>query len=73
MVASIEGLSVIETQPIVSIIVVNWNGEKYLPGCLDGIFSQSYTESEVILIDNASMARSSGSSIGKEYRLCGGQ
>ena len=54
MVASIEGLSVIETQPIVSIIVVNWNGEKYLPGCLDGIFSQSYTESEVILIDNAS-------------------
>jgi GT2 family glycosyltransferase len=45
---------VIESQPLVSLIVVNWNGEKYLPRCLDGIFSQSYPESEVILIDNAS-------------------
>ncbi len=47
-------LKKIESQPLVSIIVVNWNGEKYLARCLDRIFSQSYPEYEVILVDNAS-------------------
>lgn len=47
-----------ESGPLISIIVVNWNGEKYLTRCLDRIFSQSYPEYEVILIDNASSDKS---------------
>ncbi len=42
--------------PKVSIIVVNFNGEKYLKGCLDSIFSLNYPKSklEIIVVDNGS-------------------
>ncbi|MCJ7458051.1 MAG: glycosyltransferase [candidate division Zixibacteria bacterium] len=38
----------------VSAIVVNWNGMKFLPVCLDSIFRQSYKNLEVIVVDCAS-------------------
>jgi glycosyltransferase involved in cell wall biosynthesis len=38
----------------VSIIVVNWNGEKFLKNCLSALSSQSYGNREIILIDNGS-------------------
>lgn len=38
----------------VSAIVVNWNGIKFLPVCLDSIFRQSYKNLEVIVVDCAS-------------------
>jgi len=38
----------------VSIIVVNWNGERFLKGCLGALSSQSYANSEIILVDNGS-------------------
>ncbi len=38
----------------VSAIVVNWNGIKFLPVCLDSIFKQSYKNLEVIVVDCAS-------------------
>jgi len=38
----------------VSIIIVNWNGRKWLEGCLDSISKQTYKNYEVILVDNAS-------------------
>lgn len=41
-------------EKLVSIILVNYNGAKVLPGCLSTIFKQSYTNLEVILVDNAS-------------------
>lgn len=40
--------------PFFSIIVLNWNGERYLTRCLDAITSQTYQDFEVILLDNAS-------------------
>jgi len=38
----------------VSAIVVNWNGMKFLPVCLDSIFKQTYKNLEVIVVDCAS-------------------
>lgn len=39
---------------MISIIIVNWNGKKYLHECLDSIYDQSYQDFEVILVDNGS-------------------
>jgi len=39
----------------VSVCVVNWNGMKYLPKCLNSIYAQDYRcEVEVIIVDNNS-------------------
>ena len=40
--------------PKVSIIIVNWNGKKYLKECFDSVFSQTYSNYEVIFVDNGS-------------------
>lgn len=40
---------------LVTIIIVNYNGKKWLKDCLDSIYSQTYKNSEVIFIDNASV------------------
>ncbi|AFS83511.1 glycosyltransferase family 2 protein [Candidatus Nitrosopumilus sediminis] len=40
--------------PFVSIIIVNWNAKNYLKGCIDSLLSQSFTDQEIILVDNAS-------------------
>lgn len=41
-------------QPKISVIVPVYNVEKYLPRCLDSIINQSYTNLEIILIDDGS-------------------
>lgn len=41
-------------QPLVSIIIPNWNGVHHLPDCLGSLQSQSYSRFEVILVDNGS-------------------
>jgi GT2 family glycosyltransferase len=38
----------------VSLIVVNWNGEKFLKNCLGALSTQSYGNHEIILVDNGS-------------------
>ena len=38
----------------VSIIVVNWNGERFLRDCLRALSGQSYASCEIILVDNGS-------------------
>ena len=38
----------------VSIIVVNWNGERLLNSCLETLCRQTYGEREVIVVDNGS-------------------
>ncbi len=40
--------------PLVSVIVVNWNGLRYLPRCLAALAAQTYPAVEVILVDNGS-------------------
>lgn len=42
------------TYPKVSIIIVNWNGKRWLKDCLSSVFNQIYPNYEVILVDNAS-------------------
>jgi GT2 family glycosyltransferase len=39
---------------LVSIVVVTWNSAPFLPRCLAGISGQTYKETELIVVDNAS-------------------
>ena len=43
-----------ERNPKVTIIVVNWNGEKFLKDCLGALSCQTYANYEIILVDNGS-------------------
>jgi GT2 family glycosyltransferase len=43
-----------EALPLVSVIVINWNGKHYLPTCLDALRAQTYPRLEVLVADNAS-------------------
>lgn len=47
-----------EAFPLISIVIVNWNGERFLPGCLNSIFSQPFKSFEVIIVDNGSKDKS---------------
>ena len=38
----------------VSVIVLNWNGRRYLDDCLSSLRSQTFTDFEIILVDNGS-------------------
>ncbi len=40
--------------PLVSVIVVNWNGETYLAECVDSLLEQTYPRTEIVVVDNAS-------------------
>ena len=42
----------------VSLIIVNWNGKKYLAECLDALRNQETRPHSIILVDNASSDRS---------------
>ncbi|HEX9804690.1 MAG TPA: glycosyltransferase family 2 protein [Candidatus Dojkabacteria bacterium] len=41
-------------KPLVSIIIVNYNGEKYIEECLKSISEQIYNNIEIVLVDNNS-------------------
>ncbi|MFH1761062.1 MAG: glycosyltransferase, partial [bacterium] len=36
------------------VIIVNWNGERFLKDCLGSVFAQGYINFNVILVDNGS-------------------
>jgi GT2 family glycosyltransferase len=40
--------------PLISVIVLNWNGRQFLEQCLGSILAQTYHPLEVILVDNGS-------------------
>lgn len=42
------------TQPTASVIVLNWNGKRFLKTCLDALRIQTFREFEVLLVDNGS-------------------
>src|SRR3954452_4768161 len=40
--------------PLVSVIVVTWNGRRHLAPCLEALSAQSFGDFETILVDNGS-------------------
>lgn len=43
------------TAPLVSVVIVNYNGKKFLNECVGSLYSQSYPDFEIIVADNASV------------------
>lgn len=37
-----------------SIVILNWNGNKYMFDCMESIIKQTYVDYEIIIVDNAS-------------------
>jgi len=42
------------TKPLVSIIILNWNGLEHLKTCLPSVIGQTYKNIEIIVVDNGS-------------------
>jgi GT2 family glycosyltransferase len=42
------------SDPLVSVVIVTWNGRQYLDACLHAVASQNGVSTETILVDNAS-------------------
>lgn len=40
--------------PLISIIIVNWNGLRWLPECFSSLYDQQYKNFEILFVDNAS-------------------
>ncbi len=40
--------------PLISVVIPNWNGKKFLAGCLDSLLAQTYEPIEVVIVDNGS-------------------
>lgn len=41
-------------KPIVSIVILNWNGKQYLKDCLSSVLNTKYSDVEIVVVDNAS-------------------
>ena len=39
---------------LVSIVIVNWNGRRFLKDCLESVYSEGFSSLEVIFVDNGS-------------------
>jgi len=40
--------------PLVSVVLLNWNGERHIHRCIDHLLAQTYQSIEMILVDNGS-------------------
>lgn len=47
-------------KPLISVIILNWNGCAYLKNCLDSLAAQTFRDFEIILVDNGSSDGSTG-------------
>lgn len=54
MTKKINKTAMIKNIPFISIIIANYNGEKYLSICLNSVFKTKYSSFEVIIIDDGS-------------------
>lgn len=50
----LERSKILEAKPIVSIIINNYNYEQFLPEAIDSVLSQTYPNTEVIVVDDGS-------------------
>ena len=41
-------------QPLVHVLVINWNGKEHLEACFDSLLAQTYSHARFLLVDNAS-------------------
>lgn len=41
-------------EPLLSVVIPNWNGERFLRPCIDALRHQTHPTLEVIVVDNAS-------------------
>ena len=48
----------IEHEPMVSVIVLNYNGQHCIKDCIESLLAQSYTNREFIIVDNGSVDNS---------------
>jgi GT2 family glycosyltransferase len=48
----------ISNLPLISIVIPNHNGARYLENCLRSLLAQSYTNMEIVVVDNASIDQS---------------
>jgi len=48
------GITKTDNQPLVSVIIVNYNGKKFIKECLDSLKRLNYQNYEILFIDNAS-------------------
>jgi GT2 family glycosyltransferase len=53
--------------PLISIVIVNWNGAKVLPECLESLLLLNHKHIEITVVDNAS----TDDSVGVITRICG--
>jgi GT2 family glycosyltransferase len=53
--------------PLISVVIVNWNGARHLRICLPSLLAQSYKELEIIVVDNASFDDSA--KVAEEYKV----
>ena len=54
---------------LVSIIILNYNGEKFLENCIESIFRETKQKFELIIVDNNSPDKS-GEKFSKKYESC---
>ena len=57
------------TDELVSVIVVNYNGKEVLEACVKSIFDSSYTQLEVIIVDNSPLSDNSSKEISNKYNV----
>src|SRR5262249_13821079 len=39
---------------LVSVVIPNWNGKRFLTGCLDSLLKQTHPSVEIVIVDNGS-------------------
>lgn len=44
----------LDANPKASVLIVNWNGARHLPECLESLAAQHFRDFEVVLVDNGS-------------------
>jgi glycosyltransferase involved in cell wall biosynthesis len=53
-----KSINLLNTNPLVSVVIPVYNGEKYITECLESVYQQTYPSFEVIIIDDGSTDQS---------------